>query len=109
MAKSSPSSSDGTKPTPAITSSTKKASAEVETNLSTIYSWAWLGVVGYAIAVIIYNAYRIRMGAIEEFGECVGLSLCVCLWRGGEDISILCDSWSFYRYSFLIACQYLSK
>ena len=38
---------------------------------STLYGWAWFGVFAYATTVIIYNAYKIRMGAIEEFGPVI--------------------------------------
>jgi hypothetical protein len=38
---------------------------------STLYSLAWIGVIGYAVSIIIYYAYRIRMGAIDEFGPVI--------------------------------------
>jgi hypothetical protein len=38
---------------------------------SSLYSWAWVGMIGYVMSLIIYNAYRIRMGAIDEFGPVI--------------------------------------
>jgi hypothetical protein len=38
---------------------------------NTLYSYGWIGVIGYAITVIIYNAYRIRMSAIDEYGPVI--------------------------------------
>ena len=38
---------------------------------STLYGWAWFGVFAYAATVILYSAYKIRMGAIEEFGPVI--------------------------------------
>jgi hypothetical protein len=38
---------------------------------SPLYAWAWIGAVGYICTLIVYSAYRIRMGAIEEFGPVI--------------------------------------
>jgi dolichyl-diphosphooligosaccharide---protein glycosyltransferase len=38
---------------------------------SSLFSWAWVGIIGYAMSLIVYNAYRIRMSAIDEFGPVI--------------------------------------
>ena len=38
---------------------------------SALYSYAWIGVVGYLMVLIVYNAYRIRMSAIDEYGPVI--------------------------------------
>jgi dolichyl-diphosphooligosaccharide--protein glycosyltransferase len=58
----------------ASTTSSSPASDETagdNNDTTTLYSWAWLGAIGYIMTLIIYNAYRIRMGAIEEFGPVI--------------------------------------
>ena len=36
-----------------------------------LYGWVWLGAILYALSVILWNAYKIRMGAIDEFGPVI--------------------------------------
>lgn len=36
-----------------------------------LVGWVWLGIAAYFVAVILKNAYRIRMGAIDEFGAVI--------------------------------------
>lgn len=38
---------------------------------SALYSYAWIGVVGYLMVLIVYNSYRIRMSAIDEYGPVI--------------------------------------
>jgi dolichyl-diphosphooligosaccharide--protein glycosyltransferase len=47
------------------------ASTAAASPSSAIYGWVWLGAVLYALSVILWNAYKIRMGAIEEFGPVI--------------------------------------
>jgi dolichyl-diphosphooligosaccharide---protein glycosyltransferase len=47
------------------------AAAAEEDFSNSLYSYAWIGLIGYAFIIIIYNAYRIRMGAIDEFGPVI--------------------------------------
>jgi hypothetical protein len=47
------------------------AGIDQDDSSNTLYSYAWIGIIGYAIMTIIYNAYRIRMGAIDEFGPVI--------------------------------------
>ncbi|KAG7367203.1 dolichyl-diphosphooligosaccharide-protein glycotransferase [Nitzschia inconspicua] len=42
-----------------------------DSDASTLYSYAWVGVIAYFIILIIYNAYRIRMAAIDEYGPVI--------------------------------------
>ncbi|KAL3907677.1 MAG: hypothetical protein SGILL_008775, partial [Bacillariaceae sp.] len=81
MAKSSGSGGGKAPPRAAKTGNASSASAAPTDNTppvgspsseaSALYSWAWIGIIGYAITIIIYNAYRIRMGAIDEFGAVI--------------------------------------
>lgn len=36
-----------------------------------LYAWVVYGVVAYIMCIILYNAYRIRMQAIDEFGPVI--------------------------------------
>ena len=48
------------------------ASTSTDTSASSaLYGWVWLGGILYALSVILWNAYKIRMGAIDEFGPVI--------------------------------------
>jgi hypothetical protein len=36
-----------------------------------LFGWVWFGIAVYLVAVILKTAYRIRMGAIDEFGPVI--------------------------------------
>jgi dolichyl-diphosphooligosaccharide--protein glycosyltransferase len=36
-----------------------------------LVGWVWLGIATYLVAVMVKIAYRIRMGAIDEFGAVI--------------------------------------
>jgi hypothetical protein len=38
---------------------------------SGLYGWVWFGAAAYGISVLLHSAYKIRMGAIEEFGPVI--------------------------------------
>jgi dolichyl-diphosphooligosaccharide--protein glycosyltransferase len=38
---------------------------------SALFGWVWFGAIIYVIGVVSYNAYEIRMGAINEFGPVI--------------------------------------
>ena len=38
---------------------------------SSLYGWVWFGAAVYIIGLIVKAAYRIRMGAIDEFGPVI--------------------------------------
>ena len=51
---------------PSSESTPDEASAE-----DSLYGLVWISVCGYAIYRIVYNAYRIRMAAIDEYGPVI--------------------------------------
>ena len=38
---------------------------------SQLYGLVWFGAAVYAAGIVVHNAYKIRMGAIEEFGPVI--------------------------------------
>ena len=64
MAKSKDNSNATSEPVP-ITNAAPVASSNV------LFGWVWLGVAMYVIGIIVKLAYRIRMGAIDEFGPVI--------------------------------------
>lgn len=44
---------------------------EAEVLSSPLYGWVWFGVAVYMVGVILKIAYKIRMGAIDEFGPVI--------------------------------------
>ena len=65
MAKSAP--PKASKPKPKATEA-KESSPSATDDL---FGWVWLGIAAYAIFSLTSIAYRIRMGAIEEFGAVI--------------------------------------
>jgi dolichyl-diphosphooligosaccharide--protein glycosyltransferase len=49
----------------------KAASESSPTAANAMYGWVWFGVVVYVIGIVIKNAYKIRMAAIDEFGPVI--------------------------------------
>jgi dolichyl-diphosphooligosaccharide--protein glycosyltransferase len=50
----------------AVSEASSEAAAE-----ESIYGLVWISIFGYAIYRIIYASYRIRMGAIDEYGPVI--------------------------------------
>lgn len=66
---SSSAAAEPSEPAPAekkVESSTTTAAAS-----NPLFGWVWFGVVVYLFGVIMKTAYRIRMGAIDEFGPVI--------------------------------------
>ena len=38
---------------------------------SILYGWVWFGALAYVVGITLWNAYKIRLGAIEEFGPVI--------------------------------------
>ena len=68
MAKSKDSSTATSEPVPPITDAAPVASSSSSNGL---YGWVWFGAAVYLIGILIKLAYRIRMGAIDEFGPVI--------------------------------------
>ena len=67
MAKSKDSSTATSEPVPPITDAAPVASS----SSNVLYGWVWFGAAVYLIGILIKLAYRIRMGAIDEFGPVI--------------------------------------
>jgi len=65
MAKSKDSSNATSEPVPPITNAAPVASS------NQLYGWVWFGAAVYVIGILVKLAYRIRMGAIDEFGPVI--------------------------------------
>ena len=48
-----------------------KALSGSESSSSPLLGWVWFGVAVYLAGVIVKTAYKIRMGAIDEFGAVI--------------------------------------
>ena len=48
-----------------------KAKTPEASAASALYGWVWFGVAVYFIGYVLSNAYKIRMGAINEFGAVI--------------------------------------
>lgn len=60
-----------TKSTNATAAKEPVSSAAASEPVNSLYGWVWLGAAVYLIGVLVKIAYRIRMGAIEEFGAVI--------------------------------------
>ena len=47
------------------------ASSTSTSNSSHLFGWVFVGAAAYAVAMLAYLAYRIRMGAIDEYGPVI--------------------------------------
>jgi dolichyl-diphosphooligosaccharide--protein glycosyltransferase len=45
--------------------------AKVSDSANSLFGWVWLSGAIYVIGFLIYTAYEIRMGAINEFGAVI--------------------------------------
>lgn len=56
------------------TTTSKSAASAVSSTSSAsnaLYGWVWFGAAVYIVGVLVRTAYRIRMGAIDEFGPVI--------------------------------------
>ena len=51
--------------------SKSSSSASSSSATSALFGWAWFGVAVYVVGFLLFNAYEIRMGAINEFGPVI--------------------------------------
>jgi hypothetical protein len=63
MAKPKISNVPAKEPAPAVETSSSPANV--------LYGWVWFGAAVYIVGVLVKIAYRIRMGAIDEFGAVI--------------------------------------
>ena len=66
MAKSKDNSTATSEPDPTTTHA-----APVVVSSNVLYGWVWFGAAVYVIGILVKLAYRIRMGAIDEFGPVI--------------------------------------
>jgi hypothetical protein len=71
MAKTTSASSKASPPKTANAGVDAATEGAAENDASTLYSYAWIGIIAYVLTIIIYNAYRIRMSAIDEYGPVI--------------------------------------
>jgi len=54
---------------PSANGTVSKDIASDSSNL--LYGWVWFGIAAYVVVILVKTAYRIRMGAINEFGAVI--------------------------------------
>ncbi len=59
------------KSTVAVAASESSSAPTATSSASALYGWVWFGAAVYIFGVIAKNGYRIRMGAIDEFGPVI--------------------------------------